>query len=209
MPLRGASPKRSIADSSSRAHVLLLAHNSLDTVLAVVRECFVRVLEQAWPRCRLRRRHRRRKVDQPMRINRKAAHDVQRSRCILFPDGYFACERGLDKPFTEHVAHIEQVVALWSTSRQGTCWLVVDACRRHRDQFLFRIPQRTELTSESTPGVDIHGVVQPARLRHCHMAVNDHRASSIVLRPIKADRKAEFVRLAGGLSVQREIANPT
>src|SRR5438132_7469230 len=144
-----------------------------------------------------------------MRIDRKAAHNFQSSRRILFPNGDLACKQGLDKTLAEHIAYVEQVVALRCWNSERARWLVVRAGRRHRDQLLLRVPQCSEVSSESTSRVDVHGVVNPTRLRHGHVAVNDQRAAPIVLRPIKADRKTKFVGFPGGFAVEREVTDTT
>ena len=144
-----------------------------------------------------------------MRIYRKPAHDLQSSRRILFPDRHIARQGRLDKTLAEHVAHVEQVIALWSWSGERPCGLVVGACRRHGNKLLLRIAQCGELATKSTSGIDIHGVVEPSRFRHRDMAINHQRSTSIVLGPIQADRKAELVGLAGGLSVERKVTDPT
>ena len=74
-------------DDRARAHVLLLADHVRDAVGSVFSERALRVLEQVGPRRGGGGRHRRRQVDEPPRIDREAAHHLQRGGGVLLPDG--------------------------------------------------------------------------------------------------------------------------
>src|SRR5207237_3622042 len=68
---------------SARAHVLLFAHDLWNSQLAVIRESLSWVLQETSLRARLRGGHRRRKVNEPMRVDSKPAHHLERSRGVL------------------------------------------------------------------------------------------------------------------------------
>ena len=55
--------------------------------------------------------------------------------------------------------------------------------RRNGDELPFGITQRGQLSAEHAAGVDADRVVEPLRLRHRRVAIDDHRLSAIVLRP--------------------------
>ena len=61
--------------------------------------------------------------------------------------------------------------------------------------------------TEDAAGIDVDGVVEPERLGHRRVSVDDESLAAIVRRPVVADRQAELIRLAGGLAVEGELAN--
>ena len=83
-------------DHRARAHVLLLADHLRDALAPVLGERLVRVFEEALAGARRGRRHRRRQVDQPARVDREAAHHLERGRRVLLADRHRARQPGLD-----------------------------------------------------------------------------------------------------------------
>ena len=70
----------------ARSHVLLLADHVRDAGAPVLRERLLGMLQEIRPARGRRRRHRRRQVDEPARIDREPAHDLQRGRGVLLAD---------------------------------------------------------------------------------------------------------------------------
>src|SRR5579859_2099426 len=61
----------------ARTHVLLLADDFFDTLILEVRKSLSRMLEQPGRIAGFTRRHRRRKINQPLGIDRKPAHHLE------------------------------------------------------------------------------------------------------------------------------------
>ncbi len=117
--------------------------------------------------------------------------------------------RGLDDPLAQHVLHLEHAwVALARQRRQRPDRLVPDLFGRHRDQLALGIAQRGEPPAEDAAGVDAERVVLPDRVHHGRVAVDDRGPAAIVLRPRVPHGQPVLVGLAGGLAVQRELADP-
>ena len=142
-----------------------------------------------------------------MRIDRKAAHDLQGGRRVFLADRHRARERGTDHPLAQHIAHVEKVVANVLGSGQRTRRLVIRRRGRHRNQLALWITQRGKATSECAARVDVDRVVEPSRLRDRDVPVDDERPASVVLSPVKAHGQPELVGLARCLAVQSEIAD--
>ena len=75
------------------------------------------------------------------------------------------------------------------------------------DELALGIPKGRELAAENATRVDADRAVEPVRLGHRGMAVDDHRLTTVVGCPIVPDRQAILVCLAGGLAVQAELAH--
>lgn len=106
--------------TTARAHVLLLAHYCRDAFLAVVAECFRRVLQQLWVLARRRRRDRGRQVDEPFRIDGKPADDLKCGDRVLLAHGHVPRQPGGDDPLAEDIIDVEQLVlALLGGQRRG------------------------------------------------------------------------------------------
>src|SRR5690349_13015739 len=93
----------------ARAHVLLLANDSLDVFFAEIAECFCRMFEEVRLFACFRRRHRWRQIDEPFWVCRKAAHDLQRSNRVLFSNCQLAVKTSLDDALSNYVINIQQV----------------------------------------------------------------------------------------------------
>ena len=92
---------------------------------------------------------------------------------------------------------------LFGQERPGR--LAVGARGRDRDELPLRVAQRGELAAEDAAGVDVDRAVEPLRLGHRRVAVDDHRRAAVFRRPVVAHRQAELVGLAGRLAVQGEV----
>ena len=71
-------------NDSSRPHMFLFADDGCDAFLAIIGERFVGMFEKVFVLARLRRRHCRWQVDEPLGIASKATHDLKRSNGIFF-----------------------------------------------------------------------------------------------------------------------------
>jgi hypothetical protein len=71
---------------------------------------------------------------------------------------------------------------------EGTRRLVVRLRCRDRHELALGIAQRGERAAEDAPGVDVDRVIEPLRLTHWRVAVNDHRTTAIVRSPVEAHR---------------------
>ena len=92
-------------------------------------------------------------------------------------------------------------------SQEGSGRLAISAPGGNGNKFPFGIPQGSELASEHAARVDIDRAIEPFRLRHGSVAIDDHRRAAIFGRPIVAHGKAELVCLARRLAVKSKIAN--
>src|SRR5207249_9997008 len=90
-------------DDRARAHVLLLAEHVRDAFVAVVRERFRRMLEQAGFLAGLRGRDGGRQVDEPFRVDGEAADHLERGYRVFLADGDATREPGRDQALAEHV----------------------------------------------------------------------------------------------------------
>src|SRR5262249_50732038 len=94
------------------SHMLLLADDGLYAFVAEIAERFVWIFQAPFTLGRFRWRHRRRKIDQPLRIRREPAHHFERRRGVLFANGDGAMEARRDDSLAVHVFHVEQVIVL-------------------------------------------------------------------------------------------------
>src|SRR5207245_4432286 len=83
-------------DDRARAHVLLLADHARDAFVAVVRERFRRMLDQAGLLARLRGRDGGRQVDEPFRVDGEAADHLERGDRVFLADRDATREPGRD-----------------------------------------------------------------------------------------------------------------
>ena len=95
-------------DDRPRAHVLLLADHARHAGAAVLGERVLGMLEQVGPRRGRGRRHRRRQVDEPARVGREAAHDLQRGGRVLRLDRDGAGEPRAHDPLAGDIVDVEQ-----------------------------------------------------------------------------------------------------
>ncbi len=201
-------------DDRPRAHVLFLADDLRDALVAEVGERLGRVLQQPGGLACLAGRHGGRQVDQPPGVGGEPAHHFQGRRGVLLPDGDAAPEPGRDDPLAQYVLGVEHLV-VDLLSRQGGCPLVgrqerssrftVRSGGGDRHELLLRVAEGGELASEDAAGVDVDRTVQPVGLRDRRMTVDDHRLAPVFRRPVEADGQAELVGLAGRLAVEGEI----
>ena len=175
------------------------------------------------------RRHRRWQIGQPPRVQRKPAHHLEGAGRALRPDGDPAELSGFHHPGTDHIGDVQLAGLLCRCATAHPCragpvirrtcladrscreWLdrlVPDPLRRHRDQLLFRIPQRRQLPTEHASGVQTQGVVDPFRFRHRGVAVQHHRPATVVVRPRVSNRQPELVGLAGRIPIQGKASDP-
>src|SRR5215467_11545338 len=74
-------------DHSPRTHVLFFADDARYPFVTIVGKGLVRMFQEARFSGRLRRRHGRWQINQPLRISSKAAHHLQSSNGIFLADG--------------------------------------------------------------------------------------------------------------------------
>ena len=159
------------------------------------------------------RRHGRRQVDEPARVDGEAAHHLEGGRGVLAADGDAAVQAGGDDPLAEHVADVEQVPAwprpiLLPGGRERPHRLAPDLPRRDLDDLPFRVAQRRQPAPEDAAGVDVDRAVHPLRLRHRGVAVHHRRPAAVGRGPVVPHRQPELVGLAGGLAVEGELPHP-
>jgi hypothetical protein len=100
--------------------VFLLADDGADVGAAVVGEGLGGVLEQAGALAGLARRHRRREVDEPARVDGEAAHDLEGGGAVVGGDAEVGAQAGRDRALAEQVGEVEEVVvACWADRFSG------------------------------------------------------------------------------------------
>ena len=92
---------------STRAHVFLFADDARHALVPVIRERLSRMLQQSGFLRRLGRGHRRRQINQPLRICGKPTHHFQRRYRILLADSDVVVQTGRDDPLAQNIVHIE------------------------------------------------------------------------------------------------------
>ena len=171
------------------------------------------MLEQAVPLRRLARRHRRRQVDQPLRIRREPAHHLEGSGGVLLSDCDVPVQPGRDEPLASHVVDVEEIIVGLLRAQPRCCDRRQERANRigvrlegwHRDQLLLGPAQGRQPAAEHAAGVDVDGAIEPLRLRNGRVSV-DHAGTSAVLgRPVVADGQSELVGLAGRFAEQGEV----
>ena len=213
MPNR--APRRVPADQhhGAGAHVLLLAHHVLDAVGAEAGERLRGVLEQTGLRRGRRRAHRRRQVEQPVRVDGEAAHHLQRRGGAFGGHGDPAVVARRNDALACDVAELEQVRLATGgrvgrdRRRQRLDGFVPDLLCGNGQQLALGIAQGGEPTAEDATGVQAHGPVHPLRVDGGCVAVEHHRPAAVVVGPRVAHRQAVLVGLPGGVAVQREAAH--
>jgi hypothetical protein len=90
--------------------VFLLRDHLGHSQLPVVGEGLSGVLQKVGTLAGLRRRHGRRQVHEPARVHGEPAHDLERRRGVLLPDGYVPLQTDGDDAFAGHVPDVEEVV---------------------------------------------------------------------------------------------------
>jgi hypothetical protein len=196
-------------DQGARAHVLFLNHHLGDAFLAVVAERLVGMLKQVFTATGRARRHGWGQMDQPFRMHAEARHHLERGGAGALVDDDVATEAGFDDALACDQGEVEQVVVLLLKAEravraalEGPHRLGIDAVCRHLDQFLLRPAQGGELTAEHAACVEADRVVQPFRRNNGRVAVDDGGLALIVGGPVMADGQAEFVGLAGRLTIE-------
>src|SRR5881396_3813413 len=137
--------------------MLLFAHDLWNSLLAVIRESLGRVLQKTRLRARLGRRHRRRKVNKPMRVDSKPAHHLKRSRRVLLRNRDVSEQARLYDALADHVGEFEQVFVvagprgggrLVPFRQEGLRRLVIRARGRHRYQLALWVAQGRQASTE-------------------------------------------------------------
>ena len=90
--------------------MLLFAHNLGHANVPEVPERLSGVLEQTRLLGRLRRRHRGRQIDQPLRIRGESAEHLERGDPVLLADRDRVVQPSRDQPLAGNVGDVEQVV---------------------------------------------------------------------------------------------------
>ena len=166
------------------------------------------MLEQAVPFRRLAGRHRRRQINQPLRVCREAAHHLEGCGGVFLSNCDAAVQPGRDEPFASHIVNVEEVI-IGLLRTQPRCRdyrqerpnrIGVGLEGGHRHQFLLRPTQGRQPAAEHTTGIDVDRAVEPLRLRNGRVSVDDARTASVLRRPVVANRQAELVRLSGCLT---------
>ena len=120
-------------------------------------------------------------------------------------------EARLDDPLAGDVVEVEQVARALGAGGSGdqTAGPARSSSRAAGTETSSRSgpAQRGQRAAEHAAGVDADRVVDPLRLRHRGVAVDDRRRAAVVARPRAADRQAELVGLARRLAVQGELAH--
>src|SRR5262249_59566850 len=127
----------------------------------------------------LARRHGWRQIDQPLRIRRKAAHDLEGRRGVLLSNRDVPVQSRLDETLTAYVIDVEQIVVrLLCAERSGSgrykkraSRLRVRGPRRHGHQLLLGPPQGREAPAEHATGVDVDRAIQPLGFRYRRVAL--------------------------------------
>ena len=79
---------------------------------------------------------------------------------------------------------------------------------RHGDEIHLGVAQGGEAAAERAAGVDVDGAVDPTRLRHGRVPVDDAGLPAVLRGPVVTDHHPELVRLAGGLAEEGEVPHP-
>ena len=74
-------------------------------------------------------------------------------------------------------------------------------------QFPFGITEGSQFSAEHAPGIYVDRAVQPFRLGNRRMPINHHRLATILSCPVVTHWESVFIRLPGGLSIERKIAH--
>lgn len=143
--------------------MLLFADNGRNTLRLVEGERLVRVLQQVLVLAGLRGRHRRRQMDQPLRIPRKPAHHLQRWDGVLFPDRDLWLETRVDQSLACHICEVQDVVVLLLERtvrhrlgrKERPRGFVVGSVRRDGDSLTLRIAKRRVVTTNDTACIDV------------------------------------------------------
>src|SRR3989442_1073262 len=201
-----------------RAHVFLFAHNTRHTFMAIVGKSLGRMLQQAGlPGC-LRWRHRWRQIDEPFGIDGKATHDLQRGDGIFFANGEVLLQTGRNDTLAGDIFHNQDIILLLLRSKGGgliffgkerSGRLPVGIGSRNRDQLLFWVAQGRQLAAKGAASVDIDGTIQPVRLWHRCMTVDDHGLAAVFGGPVITNRQAKLVGLARRFSIEGKLTYPT
>src|SRR6266480_2639792 len=100
------------------------------------------------------------------------------------------------------------VAALFLTEQERLGRLVIGSQSRNRNQFTFRITKGSQFSAKHAPCIYIDRAVQPFRLGNRRMPINHHRLATILSRrPVVTHWESVFVRLPGGLAIERKIAH--
>ncbi len=132
---------------------------------------------------RLARRHRRRQVDQPLRIGGEPAHHLQgrrrrspreSSRCRSQPRGMIRLPSTSSRSSTSSCACCAVSAGAGSgTGRKGRAGSAVCLGRGDGDELLLGVTQGGQPAAEDAAGVDVDRPVQPLRLRNRRVTVDD------------------------------------
>ncbi len=196
-------------DQPARPHVLLFADQRLHALRRIVSKGFLGPLQPSVHRAGLGRRHGRRQMDQPARIDRVTAHHLQRRRPIILAHGDEAVIARLYHLLAEHIGNVELMrLALARIGRlERADRLIIGTHCRHFDQIELGIAERRQLAAEHAAGVDADRPVDPIRVEHRRVAI-DHLGAALVIRcPVPAHRQTELVNLAGSLAIHGEAAH--
>ncbi len=159
-------------------------------------------------------RHRRRQIDQPARVERKAADDLQRGSGAVCFNNHVASQSCIDDLLADHVFDAQQGIRrrLAGGTRlarrdQRAHRLSVHLVGRNAYQFALRPAQRRQLAAKDTAGIDINRVVEPGGHRNWRVPIDHRGAPAIISRPIIAYRQAELVGLARRLAKEGKGAH--
>ena len=202
--------------------MLLFANDLLDPSGLIVGNGLRRVLEESVQGACLTRRHGRRQVDQPLRVDGPTAHHLQRGNGILLPDRDVGTQPRLYDALAGHIGQIENIVVfllgghprvlaarLRRHRRQGADRLAVDLGGRDGDQLVLRVAQGGQLTPEDTARVDVNGAVEPFGFRHWSVAIDHLGPTPVFGGPVVAHRQAKFVDFTRGFSIEAEGTHRT
>ena len=146
--------------------MLLLGDEIGDAAGKVVIECLERVLELGPVRRGRAGGHRRRQVDEPARIDREAAHDLERGERVLLRYRHRPTEAALDTELLGEVVEVEESVVVLLRARAtdrldraGRDGVLL--ARGYRDDLPFGPAQRGELPAEHASRIDAERVVEP------------------------------------------------
>ncbi len=190
--------------------MLLLADHVAHPLGEVPGEGLLRVLQVALAPGGGDRGHRRRQVGEQPRVQREAAHHLQRGGGVLLLHRHPAVVGGLHTAAAVDVGERQRasLARAGGVRDQRARRLVPDLLGRDGHQLPLGVAQRGHGPTEDATGVQADGVVVEGGDGCGGVPVDDQGPAPVVVGPRVAHREAELVGLAGGVAVQGVRADP-